>query len=59
MKIVALIVVVVVLAFLVWPFVDYLNRRRQINSEKPPPAAVKRAREQDHWNDDEDWPKRD
>lgn len=38
---------------LLWPFLDYWRRRDSINAQKPPPAAVKRAREQ-NWDED-DW----
>lgn len=41
---------------LLWPFLDYWRRRKSINAQKPPAAAVKRAREQD-WDED-DWDKK-
>lgn len=45
-----------IVGLLLWPFLDYWRRRRSINAEKAPPAAVRRARETD-WDED-DWGKK-
>lgn len=46
-----------IVGLLLWPFLDYWRRRRQINAEKAPEAAIKRARET-NWDED-DWDKKD